>query len=144
MMTTTLLDPVFWADAHAVAATPQEDSRGRRIQAALGLLGDQPPAVDAETLARYYRYLAERLSFPFSTCYPEPLAFHEYGRFRCTVLELLDPATHRSDPFDGILCRARKGGQEVTLPLTDIDLPPDHPNFQWIDDYSYWFWNWRI
>jgi hypothetical protein len=112
-----------------------------RIQAALGPLGHRPLTVDDETIFRYYQYLAANLSFPFTAYYPVPKRSEEEVEYRCTVVELLDPRKHVWDQFDGIFCKARKGTFEVNLPLIELDVPDDDPNFQFIEDY--WFWNWR-
>ena len=101
------------------------------------------PSVDEETLSSYYKYLAARLSFPFTAHYPEPTTSLVEVQYRCTVLELLDPARFGGDEFDGIFCKNRKGTFEVNLPLIELEVPDDSPNFQFIEDYWYWFWNWR-
>ena len=67
----------------------------------------------------------------------------EENEFRCTVVELLDPAKHLGDVFDGIFCNIHKGIYEINLPLIDLYLPEDSIRFQLIEDYWYWFWNWR-
>jgi hypothetical protein len=118
-------------------AKSQED----RIQAALGPLGHRPPTVDDETIFRYYQYLATHLSFPFTAYYPVPKRSEEEVEYPCTVVELLDPRKHVWDQFDGIFCKARKGTFEVNLPLIELHVPNDDPNFQFIEDYRYWFWN---
>jgi hypothetical protein len=99
--------------------------------------------VDEETLSRYYDYLAASLSLPFAAYYPEPKNSQEVEEYQCEVLELIDPATYLGDEFDGIFCKTRKGPYELNLPLIDVHLPEDNPNFRLIEDYSYWFWNWR-
>jgi hypothetical protein len=121
---------------------PQEHQKDR-IQAALGPLGDRSPSVDDETTLRYYRYLAANLSFPFTAYYPVPKRSEEEVEYRCTVVELLDPSKHIGSEFDGIFCKARKGRFEVNLPLTELTIPEDSPNFQFIEDFWYWFWYWR-
>jgi hypothetical protein len=113
-----------------------------RIMAALGS-GTSLPTVDEELLARYYHYLSEHLCFPFCAHYPKPATSREEKEFRCTVLELLDPAKYLGDGFDGIFCKTRKGKYEINLPLIELELPDDHPNFEFIEDYWYWFWNYR-
>jgi hypothetical protein len=57
------------------------------------------------------------------------------------VLELLDPAKHLGDGFDGIFSKTRKGKYEINLPLIELEVPDDGPNCEFIEDY--WFWNWR-
>jgi hypothetical protein len=29
------------------------------------------------------------------------------------------------------------------VPLIELEIPGDSPNFQLIEDYWHWFWNWR-
>jgi hypothetical protein len=141
-----LLATVPDADWHGLKVVTQSyrkpDQRDRIIEA-LGPLGKHLPAVDEETLSRYYKYLAARLLFPFTACYPEPTTRLEEAQHRCTVLELLDPVHDICDEFDGIFCKTRKGSFEVNLPLVELEIPDDSPNYQLIEDYWYWFWNWR-
>jgi hypothetical protein len=114
-----------------------------RIIEALGALDEHLPNVDEESLSRYYNYLSERMSFPFTAHYPKPTTSLEEVQYRCTVLELLDPTQDIYDYFDGIFCKTRKGKYEINLPLIELVLPGDSPNLQFIEDYWHWFWNWR-
>jgi len=107
------------------------------------LAGDGLPRVNRDTLARYYSYLSANLSLQFTAYYPRPMNARERTDFRCRVLELLDPTQHLGDEFDGIFCRTRKGNFEVNLPLIELQIPDDSSDFQLIEDYSFWFWNWR-
>jgi hypothetical protein len=34
-------------------------------------------------------------------------------------------------------------GEEIDFPLDDIELGKKDPNRRLLDDYSYWFQNWR-
>ena len=135
------------ADAHwsglkvVTKPRPEFDQKDRIIEA-LGS-GDPIPSVDEATLARYYEYLSANLSFPFAAPSPEPMKTQEEEEFRCNVLEILDPAKHLGDAFDGIFSRTSKGKYEINLPLIELEVPDDSPNFQFIEDYWYWFWNWR-
>ena len=116
--------------------------RSEEIRAALGIRW-QLPKVDEATLARYCRYLDEKLSFPFTAWYHEPVSSREEREHRCTVVELIDPATGVGDAFDGIFCKVCKGNHEMILPLIELELPPDDPNFQLVEHYWDWFWHWR-
>jgi hypothetical protein len=127
----------------AVAKSNARHDQMDRIIKALGAWGEHLPRVDEESLSRYYNYLSARLSFPFTAHYPVPTTSHEEVQFRCTVVELLDPAKNICDYFDGIFCQTRKGKYEINLPLIDLYLPKDCFSFQFIEDYWYWFWNWR-
>ena len=135
------------ADAHrngitVVPKSCQKLTRKDRIIEALGS-ASHIPRVDEELLSRYYEYLMERLCFPFIAHFPKPMNPEEENEFRCTVLELLDPAKHLGDEIDGIFSKTAKGMYELNLPLIDLYLPEDSFAFQLIDDYWYWFWNWR-
>jgi hypothetical protein len=136
------------ADAHwnglkVVTESPPEPDQRDRILEVLRPWGEHLPSVDEETLSRYYKYLSAHLSFPFRAYYPEPTTSLEEVQHRCTVLELLDPAKDICDEFDGIFCKTRKGKYEINLPLVELEIPQDSPNFQLIEDYWFWFWHWR-
>ncbi len=142
MLLATVAD-THWNGLEVVAGSNARHDQRDRIIEALGPLEGHLPSVDEETLSRYYKYLAARLSFPFTAHYPEPRSSLEEVQHRCTVVELLDSVNDICDEFDGIFCRTRKGKYEVNLPLTELDVPDDTPNFRFIEDYWYWFWNWR-
>jgi len=128
----------------AVVVEPRsKDGQKQRILAALGHEGRTLPLVDEETLFRYYEYLSENLAMPLRACYLEPTNGFPASPPECTVLELLDPSKYPGDPFDGILCRVRKAGFEVNLPLLELETGESSASFQMIEDYWYWFWNWR-
>jgi len=127
-------------------AAPAVTSQARqedRIVAALAPTANRVPKVDREMLSRYYRYLSSNLLFPFVAHYPEPTNSRDESLFRCLVLSLLDPERHFGDELDGIFCKARKGKYELNLPLIELFVPQKSPNFQLIEDYWYWLWNWR-
>jgi hypothetical protein len=126
-----------WHDLTVCNEFLPEKCQNDRILAALGPLGDRSPSVDDETTLRYYQYLVAHISFPFTAYYPVPKRSEEEVEYRCTVVELLDPRKHIGSEFDGIFCKARKGRFEVNLPLTELNVPEDSPNFQFIEDYWY-------
>jgi hypothetical protein len=141
-----LLATVPDADWHGLKVVTQScrkpDQRDRIIEA-LGPLGEHLPSVDEKTLSRYYKYLTARLSLPFRAHYPAPRTSLEEVEYRCTVMELLDPANDFCDEFDGLFCKTRKGKYEINLPLTELRVPEDGPASALIEDYVFWFWNWR-
>ncbi len=134
-----------------ITVPPQPDrERKSRILAALGLPGSQNLRVDAESLARYYDYLAAHLELPFMAVYPRPSPPSHLdadpsngSEDRCKVIALLDPRTDLCDEFDGIYCQTRKGRFLVNLPLVELTVLPPSKNLQLLDDYEYWFWHWR-
>jgi hypothetical protein len=132
-----------WIGVQVPAVRSPGADRAKRIVSALGLTTGDWPKVNRDTLARYYAYLAASMSLPFSASYPQPTNAQEETEFRCTVLELLDPAHHLGDEWDGVFCKTRKGNFDVNLPLMELNVPNDSPNFDMIEDYCRWFWNWR-
>jgi len=133
---------VHWNALPVVTESHSEPDQRDRIIEALWPLGEHSLSIDDETLSRYYKYLTARLSFPFTAHYPKPTTSLEEVQYRCTVLELLDPAKDICDEFGGILCKTRKRTCEINLPLIELEIPHDSPNFQFIDDYWFWFWFW--
>ena len=131
-----------WNGLKVVTESCWEDDQRDRIIEALGSVS-RIPRVDEESHSRYYKYLMEHLCFPFIAHYPEPTTSLEEVQYRCTALELLDPARFVDGEFDGIFCKTRKGKFEVNLPLIELEVRDSSSNFQLIDDYWHWFWNWR-
>jgi hypothetical protein len=125
------------------ASWHSDNAQPDRILTILGMTDKHLFRVHEETLSRYYQYLAANLSFPFVAHYPVPTTPQEDIDFRCVVLELLDPARHLRDEFDGIFCKTRKGKYEINLPLTELVVHAGNPDSQLIEDYVFWFWNWR-
>ncbi|MBN2131017.1 MAG: hypothetical protein JW741_16060 [Sedimentisphaerales bacterium] len=111
-----------------------------RIRLILGATGDDPvPDVDEDTLLAYWKHLDGHLALPF-----EAEHCPEHGRHcTVTVVCLADPEEYDCDEFYGLFCEARLGRRHVTIPLGEIEAGKSSPNHQLIDDYSYWFWNWR-
>lgn len=112
-----------------------------RIRMAFGLTRNDPlPNVEDETLKSYHEFLSKNLVFPFAA-----IEGAEYGHpERVKVIGLGDPDDGPMiDETYGILCEARMEGEIVTLPLGELEDAEGKSNRQLIDDYRYWFWNWR-
>ena len=119
-------------------STKDQDDRIRMV---VELTSNDPlPDVDDETLAAYHEYLSKNLVFPFAAEHGE-----EYGHpEQVKVIGLGDPDDEPMiDEMYGILCEVRMEGQIVTLPLGELEDAKGKPNRQLIEDYCYWFWNWR-
>ncbi len=113
-----------------------------QVRSDLGIGWRLPKVVEA-ALASYYRYLSERLALPVVAWYHGPAGSPEEREHLCTVIELIDPASGVGDAFDGIFCTVRKGKHELILPLIELELPPESPNYQLVENYWDWFWHWR-
>ncbi len=60
------------------------------------------------------------------------------------MVAFLHPDEHAKHEEFGLLCRARRGAKEIELPLADVELKEDAPNYRLVEDYWHWFWNWRF
>jgi hypothetical protein len=116
----------------------------RRVRAALGLARGPLPEVQTQWLQRYYDHLTANLTFPFDADYAEDIAGYRQLISPVTVVALRHPNDHDRHEEFGLVCLARRGTQEIEVPLADVELPEDSPNSGLIEDYWYWFWNWRF
>lgn len=114
-------------------------AQDQRIRAILATAAGPLPAVGSESLDRYYHFLTGRLALPFQAVYYEQVGRWDDARYRVTVVGLRDPAKHPVD--QGIICRAVRRGKPVDLPLVELEIDPENPNFQLIEDYWSWAWN---
>ncbi len=113
-----------------------------RIRAVFELTSDDPlPEADEKSPAVYYKYLANKLSFPFEAKYSCETGPFQSKTFSITVLGLLDPDDFPGDGY-GLFCQARRDRQGVELPLTEVEVRKGNSNRRLVDDYSYWFVNW--
>jgi len=112
-----------------------ERDQDDRIRVALGLTHDDPlPEVDQKSLLAYHRYLAAKLKFPFR-------ARSESDGMSLTVHRLLDPKEYDQDEENGLLCEARDREGPFIVPLFDLDDAVG--NRRLLQDYGYWYFNWR-
>jgi hypothetical protein len=96
-------------------------------------------------LETYQKYLATNLVFPFEaehTSESGPM-FRRSTSVKVTGLGDPDEDTPYIDDMYGLLCDARMDKRKVVLPLGELEVPKSKPNRQLIDDYCYWFWNYR-
>jgi len=119
--------------------TVDEDDR---VRIALGLTADDPlPDVDSDTLQQYHRYLSAHLKFPFPGKYSEETGPFQDTTYSITVTGLV-PAKD-ADEFEGLFCTFEDDGDEGEVPLGEVEVKKGNPNRQMVEDYSYWFWNYR-
>ena len=112
-----------------------------RIRAILGLRkGASLPKVNAERMLRYYRYLLPHLTLPCEARFSSDAAGVVYP---VAVTGLVDPETTPSDKRTGLCCIVSYRNDVGFLPLVDIEVDADSPNFQLLEDYWFWLWNWR-
>ncbi len=118
----------------------QED----RIRRVFALAEAAPlPAVSDQALATYYDYLATNLSLPFDALHcPTGGEMRQLIHY-VHVTELMDPAASPARNCMACSARRRTRKRSCNLPLADLGVRDENPNCQLIDDYAYWFVNWR-
>lgn len=116
------------------------DDQDDRVRLILGATGDDPvPGVDEDTLRAYRRYLSGNLAVPFEAKHsPEDGPGNPV-----TVTGLADRGKYDGDEFHGLFCEAGRGRRRIIIPLAEIEVRKGAPNYRLIDDYLYWFWNYR-
>ncbi len=61
-----------------------------------------------------------------------------------TVHRLIDPKEYELDEEEGLLCEAREREKPFPFPLAELaELDDAVGNRKLVQDYGYWFWNWR-
>jgi hypothetical protein len=125
--------------------SPEEQAQEFRIRTALGLDNGPLPNVEIEWLRKYYEYLVANLSLPFEAQYVEESDFYRKPVYhQVQVLALLEPDKNPGQEYHGLICRTHATDREIEVPLVDLEIESDNPNFQNIEDYWYWIWNWRF
>jgi len=109
-----------------------------RIRMAFGLTTDDGlPKADEQSQRRFLDYLTIHLSFPFKADFWPASAIGPSKSGKVAVLGFADPPLARKE---GIVCRARRGKHEFPVPLGGLQVREDDPNFQHVEDYTYWLW----
>jgi hypothetical protein len=133
------------SDSLGVFAGPSRaDDQEGRILAALGLSHGPLPKVRSEWLLRYYEYLVATLTLPFEAEYAEDIPGFRQLVTPVTVIAILHPEQEAVHGEFGLLCRVRRGEQEIEAPLADVEPKSTALNARLIEDYWYWIWNWRF
>jgi hypothetical protein len=122
-------------------ASLNQDERIRRV---FGLSEETPlPSVNDQNLAVYYDHLVANLSLPFDALYCPTGGDVRQLIHYVRVIELTDPRQGPMHNLHGLFCRAQNAKQVLDLSLADLGVRDENPNCQLIDDYAYWFVNWR-
>jgi len=98
------------------------------------------PEVDTAALEKYCAFLTKKLLFPIQGTFNQ-----ETGPLQHTTLPvIIKYLSEDIDKFYGIYAEGIVGKKHVEIPLADFDCDTtDHRNYQLIDDYKTWFWNYR-
>lgn len=110
--------------------------RDDRVRMVLDLTHDDPlPDITRTHLLAYYRYLKDKLTFPFQ-------AKFEADGSALTVHRLPDPKEYDLEEEEGLLCEARSREGPFDVPLAEL-VEAGSKNRQLVGDYGYWFNNYR-
>ena len=110
-----------------------------RIRMVFGLTSDDRlPQSNEETQQQYMEYWEAHLLFPFKADYS---AASSLGSDTSENVSVIGFASHSPiDPDDGIVCQAQKEGDAFDVPLSQVHVNEDDPNFGYVEDYTYWLW----
>ena len=115
-----------------------------RIRKVFGLPDDAPLApVSDYALTVYYDYLIVNLALPFDALYCPTGGEMRQLIHHVHVMELTDPRQSPKHNLYGLFCKAQNVKEVLDLPLAELGVRDDNSNCQLIDDYAYWFVNWR-
>ena len=121
--------------------SPSQEDRIRKV---FGVPDEASlPPVDDGALAAYYDHLAASLLLPFEALYCQNGGEMRQLIHYVRVTELLDPRQIRQHNLHGLFCKAENSKDAWELPLAELGVRDENPNCQLIDDYAYWFVNWR-
>lgn len=113
-----------------------------RIAQIFGLSeSEELPDVTEAALESYHQYLCTHLRFPFDGEYTRETGPLQDTSYLINVTGLVD--MEDCDEFYGLLCEGRQSRRRVVVPLAEIEVGSEDSNFQLIDDYRGWFWNYR-
>ncbi len=111
-----------------------------RIARVLGQTGCDLPRVTDETLHVFFHHLSRQIESGQTVYHPD----RTYPCHIGTIATLLDPLQQSEDAlFSGILCRIEKAGYVMDVPIVELGIPRDCSAAAAIEDYRYWFWNWK-
>jgi hypothetical protein len=112
-----------------------------RIRMVFGLTSDDRlPMADNQMQRRFLDYLGTHLSFPFMADYWSASILGHSSQSKGDKVAILGFAEPPLDQKEGIVCEARRGKHEFQVPLAGLQVPDNDPNFQHVEDYTYWLW----
>jgi hypothetical protein len=131
--------PVAMEQPTSIVTRPlSNDDPEHRIRLVFGLTSDDPlPESDEQTQRQFLAYLKSHLTFPFKAEYAAASVLGSNKSGEIQVVGLADPPI---DPREGIALEARKRAHPFQVPLAVIHADEDDPNFQFVEDYTYWLW----
>lgn len=114
------------------------DDPDDRIRMVFGLTSDDGlPRADESAQRQYLACLKTNLFFPFKADYYPAT---DIGPSDAGKVEVVGFADSPLDRQAGVVCYARRGKHKFLVPLCGLQVEPDNPNYQPVEDYTYWLW----
>jgi hypothetical protein len=132
----------FWSVRAPIGwPLPERDAQALRLRTVFELSRIDPlPRVTRDTLRKYLGYLKARAAMPFEAlCADTRVPLMQLVHY-IRITDLLEADDHVSE---GLLCAVQDLPMVQHLPLADIGVLEESPNYQLIDDYAYWFINYQ-
>jgi hypothetical protein len=100
--------------------------------------GDLPP-VNMRTLEVYYDYVKSKIQYPFRGVFTmqngEATVYIDVE-----AISIMDTdETPELDKY-GLICEVKYEGQIGKMPIAEIVINQEDPNYDYIEDYCIWFW----
>lgn len=113
-----------------------------RLNPVLGLDPDDDwPDINGQNLEIIYDHLLATVSFPFNAEFAMPNP--EQGGEIILEIEIdgiQDPDLTDDILKHGLICQALNQGEPFKVPLAEIVIKQDDPNYHHIEDYCIWYW----
>lgn len=97
--------------------------------------------VTDKRLLRFGQFLNKQLSFPFPASFQAEVDMFLVADYDVSCISF-DQEMKVDDKF-GLLVQCKYERDTISVPLTIIELVEDNINFDWIELYKTWFWNYR-
>jgi hypothetical protein len=113
------------------------DNQDDRICMVFGLTSDDPLPYDSmATELTYFNFFKANLTFPFPARFFDPIKDCHQD---VTVIGMCDESP--VDDGFGVICVVLDGTEKRQMPLSELKVPADNINHQFVDDYITWFVN---
>jgi len=102
---------------------------------------DEWPDITGQALEIIFDHLISTVSFPFKAEFAMP--DREKGGEEITLIEvhnIIDPDTTDDLQVYGLVCEASDERGHFKVPLSEIVIKQDDPNYHLIEDYCIWYW----
>ncbi len=117
-----------------------ENQARKRLAAVFGTdpQEDLPP-VNLRNLEIYHDYVKSKINFPFFGVFTM-MDGERTVYIDVEAVSIMDPdETPDLDQF-GLICEVKYEGQTGKMPMAEIVINQEDPNYDYIEDYCIWFW----